>query len=95
MKFEEFRDWCNERACDGVWGMDTAFICIDIMTEVNSLPKRKQEKAFQEAIKDSNLIEIINMINERIGDPKRYSKSEEIKEEEKESFFKKLFKRRK
>ena len=93
MKFKEFSEWCNYRACDGAWGMDTAIICMNIGTEIASLPKHKQEKAFQKAIEGSNIVEVINKINERIGDPKRYSNTEEI-EEEKESFFNKLFKRR-
>ena len=30
MKFKEFAKWCNERACDGCWGMLEAMACIDI-----------------------------------------------------------------
>lgn len=29
MKFRKFVDWCNERACDGAWGMNEAMICIN------------------------------------------------------------------
>lgn len=28
MKFKEFENWCNERACDGCLGMLTAMVCI-------------------------------------------------------------------
>ena len=30
MKFKEFAKWCNERACDGCWGMLEAMACIDL-----------------------------------------------------------------
>lgn len=34
MKFKEFVNWCNERACDGCWGTLTAMACIDLIGEV-------------------------------------------------------------
>lgn len=34
MSFKEFVRWCNERACDGCWGMSAAITCIGIMHEV-------------------------------------------------------------
>lgn len=30
MKFKEFVNWCNERACDGCWGTLTAINCSSI-----------------------------------------------------------------
>lgn len=30
MKFKEFVNWCNERACDGCWGMLEAIACINL-----------------------------------------------------------------
>ena len=34
MTFKQFVAWCNERACDGCWGMNTAIACIATIQEV-------------------------------------------------------------
>lgn len=38
MKYKEFVRWCNERACDGCWGLNTAMICINIINNMTSIP---------------------------------------------------------
>lgn len=45
MTFKEFVIWCNDRACDGCWGMNEAMICIAIVEGVKNKPfwKRKKE----------------------------------------------------
>ena len=48
MKYKEFEQWCNERACDGRWSMQTAIACIEIMKEVNKQPFWKREKYWRE-----------------------------------------------
>ena len=48
MKFKEFVNWCNERACDGCWGMSEAITCIGIMNEVKEKPFWKREKYWKE-----------------------------------------------
>lgn len=44
MKFKEFTNWCNERACDGCWGMLEAMACINLMDEIrkNSILERRK-----------------------------------------------------
>jgi len=37
MRYEEFVDWCNDRACDGQWGMGVALACISIMDNVRPI----------------------------------------------------------
>lgn len=44
MTFKEFTAWCNERACDGRWGMVEAMVCIDLMAEIRKLSFWKREK---------------------------------------------------
>lgn len=34
MKYKEFVNWCNERACDGWWGMDLTMLCIGVMQDI-------------------------------------------------------------
>lgn len=63
MKFKEFVAWCNERACDGCWGMNTAVSCIEVMNEVRKQPFWKREKVWQEKYADfytKNIVEVIN-----------------------------------
>ena len=38
MKFKEFVNWCNERTCDGCWGMLEAMTCIDLINEIRKIP---------------------------------------------------------
>lgn len=53
MTYEEFSKWCNERACDGQWGMLMAISCAGMIKEVEvsvkgKLFKRKErEKAWE------------------------------------------------
>lgn len=65
MTFKEFTKWCNERACDGRWSMDTAIYCIQIGREIKALPFWKREKAWNE-VKDSVEREVIQAIDEKI-----------------------------
>ena len=44
MSFKEFVRWCNERACDGCWGLSAAITCVGIMHEVEEKPFWKREK---------------------------------------------------
>lgn len=44
MKFKEFVNWCNERACDGCWGMLTAMASIDLIQQVRKIPFWRREK---------------------------------------------------
>lgn len=66
MKFKEFVSWCNERACDGCWGMTTAMTCADITVRVNTIPFWKREKYWKDNYKDIVVREIVNPINSMI-----------------------------
>lgn len=50
MTFKEFTAWCNERACDGRWGMVEAMVCIDLMAEIRKLSFWKREKILAGAV---------------------------------------------
>ena len=47
MRFKEFANWCNDRACDGYWGMDTAIFCMNVMRQVNEYPFWDREKEWR------------------------------------------------
>lgn len=53
MTYEEFNDYCNERACDGRWGFKEAIACIGMHDEIETLVKgrffkrKAREKAWE------------------------------------------------
>lgn len=68
MSFKEFLAWCNERACDGCWGLIEAMICIDVITEVGKKPFWKREKFWRETYMTEVIREIVNPTNQKIGE---------------------------
>lgn len=65
MKYKEFVEWCNQRACDGCWGMQTAIICSEIMKDVRKQPFWKREKYWRENCEKEVLEEIVNPLNQK------------------------------
>lgn len=65
MTFEEFFNWCNERACDGCWSMTTAIICAEIIREVRKIPLGKRKKFWNEECREF-AEEIVKETNEKI-----------------------------
>lgn len=41
MTYVEFHEYCNDRACDGRWGMKEAIACISMTEEVEAAVKGK------------------------------------------------------
>lgn len=37
MTYQEFKDYCNDRACDGKWSMLEAMACIDVIKKIDSI----------------------------------------------------------
>lgn len=66
MKFKEFVQWCNNRASDGCWGMNTAIICIDIVQTLKKIPFWKREKIWREQYENQIVSEIVNPINKKL-----------------------------
>lgn len=68
MTFKEFIAWCNERTCDGCWGMMTAITCIEIVKSIRKVPfwKRKKEWAKIEEDVVNNIVNPINAMLEEI-----------------------------
>ena len=58
MTYKEFNDWCNQRACDGCWSMNTAIYCIGVCEEINSIPFWKRNKVWKTEYED----EIVNKV---------------------------------
>ena len=66
MKYKEFSDWCNQRACDGCWSMDTAIYCIDLCSYINSFSPWKREKLWKKDYETFVVTNIVDVINEKI-----------------------------
>lgn len=50
MSFKEFDEWCNARACDGMWSLDIAInscIILDKMFKTPIWRRRKKWKEFE------------------------------------------------
>lgn len=67
MKYKEFVDWCNDRACDGYWSMMDAVAYIDIMHYIESFPINKREKQFQKLADEIQLVKFINETQRKYG----------------------------
>lgn len=65
MTYKEFRDWCNDRTCDGCWSMKTAIVCFEIMKDINERPFWKKKEKWKE-IEDIVVTNIVNPINKKI-----------------------------
>lgn len=69
MTYKEFFAWCNDRAADGCWGIETAIYCIDIINQIRKEPFWKREKKWKELNEKYTIVEdIINPINNKINE---------------------------
>lgn len=66
MTFKEFAAWCNQRACDGCWGMSDAVCCIDIVRKIRMEPFWKREKLWKTKYKDWMMENIVNPIEAKM-----------------------------
>ncbi len=66
MTFREFESWCNQRACDGCWGVLEAMTCIDILNTINRKWFWKREKLWQEKYATDVIEQIIKPIEKKI-----------------------------
>lgn len=79
MKYTEFKEWCNERACDGCWGSrNIAISFINIIDTINSTSRSKfplfrkkyKEKIWQGFNSEFHIDELIAKLNSEINDYK-------------------------
>ena len=68
MTFKQFEAWCNQRACDGCWGMLEAMTCIDIIGKVREKRFWKREKFWQEEYASDVVEYIVNPIEKKIAE---------------------------
>ena len=78
MTYRQFREWCNERACDGCWSRDVAEACIAIMDVMRGLPWYRRRK-FWNVISFSVMDNIVGPINRKIEEARREMIEEEMR----------------
>lgn len=67
MTYKGFLNWCNDRVCDGCWGLREAKDCIRIAKAIHSQPFWRRKKFWNEINKDNQIERIyINPTNQRI-----------------------------
>ena len=66
MKYKEFVDWCNQRACDGCWSAGTAMYCIGVCETINSRVFWKRERIWKENYEKQIVENIVKVIDEKI-----------------------------
>lgn len=63
MKFKEFEEWCNNRACDGMWGMQEALVCISIIDSIGKQPFWRRKKEWERIKKETKICELVKNTN--------------------------------
>ena len=66
MTYREFRDWCNQRACDGCLGMLEALTCCDIIGKMQMLPFWMRERIWRKSEAREIAQEIVDATNRKI-----------------------------
>lgn len=51
MSYQDFKKWCNDRACDGRWDMLEAMACLHLIREIDSIKVKGlfQKKSYNES----------------------------------------------
>lgn len=57
MTYRQFKKWCNERACDGMWSSATVAVCIKTCHTVDRVPFWKREREWQRLNGEQGIVE--------------------------------------
>ena len=66
MTFKQFVQWCNDRACDGCWGMLEAMQCIEVLRDVRQYPFWEREKMWKHHHMRVFVEKIVEKTNQKI-----------------------------
>ena len=77
MKFKEFVSWCNDRACDGRWGMLEAMVCADIIQTIRKKLPWAIERFWKKNYEERVLGEIVKPTNQKIEEREK-SRAKEV-----------------
>lgn len=66
MTFKEFMEWCNNRACDGVWNLREVMEVVDVISDVRKKLPWRQEKYWKKRYESRVMQQIVIPTNKRI-----------------------------
>lgn len=67
ISFKAFSDWCNQRAADGCWSMNTAMFCINLITKINKIWfSWRREKYWKEHYEEYVRENVVNVIQKKM-----------------------------
>ena len=72
MTFKEFMEWCNDRACDGVWNLREFMEVVDIVADVMKKRPWRREKYWKKQYESCVMQQIVIPINKRIEEIYNY-----------------------
>lgn len=78
MTWREFQKWCNERACDGLWGYKECKVCVEILRLIRSLPFWKRKHMWK-LVAPTMLEKIILPTNQKIEQVRKRN-SEQVRQ---------------
>ena len=65
LTYEEFQNWCNQRAADGCWGSSVAIICMHIISTMQNTHWWNRKKRWKEFLGDGSLEALIEMTDKK------------------------------
>ena len=66
MTFKDFVEWCNMRACDGLWGRYHVIVAIDVIKDVRKRSFWRREKYWEKYYKENVVSIIVDPVNKDI-----------------------------
>jgi len=65
MRYKEFVKWCNDRATDGCWDMQTAMLCSGIIKDIQTIKWWNRNKYWKQHYEDEVVEVIVTPINKK------------------------------
>lgn len=65
MTLKQFKQWCNDRCCDGCWGFDEAKFCVELLDDMNRIPWWRRNKTWKK-IENRVVFSVVSPTNKKI-----------------------------
>lgn len=77
MTLRQFRQWCNERACDGRWAENDVKFCIELLDAFDRMPWWKRRMVWNK-VAFKIMVEVVYPINRKIEETDNLMKTEDL-----------------
>lgn len=78
MTLNQFRAWCNQRACDGCWSENVALFCIELLRNMEKIAWWRRRKVWGE-ISVGVMASVVGPINRKIEEARKEKIEEEMR----------------